>query len=177
MAVFSLLFIFSNNTFAQFEDFEGNANFKEGQIDVNVGLGLIPTFLGSGIGVRIPPVGASVEYAFTNEISGGAYLGISTSRNRNFSDITYRYAILGARAAYHFNLTEELDTYFGVMLGLTTVRTSYDSTIYPNFSPASNSIAYSFYGGARYPIADNLGLFGEIGYGISYITFGVALKI
>jgi len=176
IAVLSFLFISSNNTFAQSDDFAGNANFEQGQIDVNAGLGLIPTFFLGGFRAVIPPVSLSVDYAIDNEISVGGFVGIARSRNKTFSDVKYNYTLIGVRGAYHFNLTEGLDTYAGAMVGFNRVAADFDNSIFTDFS-ASNSFLWSIYGGARYPFADNLGVFGELGYGISYITVGVTAKL
>jgi hypothetical protein len=37
--------------------------------------------------------------------------------------------------------------------------------------------AYSFYGGARYRIANNMNVFGEVGWGVSLLTLGLDFKI
>jgi len=175
-AVITFLFIFSNNTFAQDYDFDETPNFSQGQIDVNAGIGLIsPLFIG-GFRAVVPPVSLSAEYAIDNDFSVGGFVGIARSRNKFVSEVKFNYTIIGVRGAYHFNLIESLDTYAGAMVGFNRQVADFDDTLFTSYS-ASNSIYWAVYGGARYSFAGNLGVFGELGYGISWITAGLTVKL
>lgn len=171
------LLLLSNNVFSQSEFFE-SPNFNKGQIDINLGIGLIPTFYSGSRGLL--PLSISGEYGITEDIGVGAYFGYSTSNASIFSnnDVRYTYAIFGVRGAYHVNVHEKLDGYLGVMLGYNRVSVKYDNdSFFTNYNPTSSSGIYSGFLGARYHITETMGAFAEIGYGISWLTLGFTTKL
>lgn len=163
-------------------------NFKAGDTHLSAGIGLFPTFY-SGYTTVIPPVSLSFEKGIEVSdipIGVGGYLGFSTSKSSTyFGDYywSYTYIIAAARGAYHFELVKDdkLDTYVGLMLGYRFGHaTFHDPT--GNYGYVTNSgvlggAAYSFYGGARYRIANNMNVFGEVGWGVSLLTLGLDFKI
>jgi hypothetical protein len=174
-------------------------SFKKGQLDLNLDLGLGNNLAGPGL-TLIPPISASLEYGITDDISLGGYLGFAGSVskyngsewcnhgngvNYNYTDsYTWTYILIGVRGAYHFGRfikIDKLDVYAGLMLGNDFAHESYSTT-----SPCSDHIRYndvpyggffwSLYGGARYRFTNRFGVFGELGYGVSYLNIGVNFK-
>lgn len=177
IAITSLLF-FSNNTIAQFD--EPTPHFAEGQIDVNVGLGLFRTFY-TGLNTSIPPISISGEYGVSQNIGIGGYIGY-TSAKQSFTslDVKYNFTIIGLRGSYHVHIIDELDTYGGIMIGYNRVNANYkdEDPFFIGFDPsASSDVYWSAYLGARYPFSDDLSAFGEIGYGIAWLNLGVSFKM
>ena len=94
--------------------------------------------------------------------------------------------IVAARAAYHLDElnTKDVELYFGVIVGfrIQTYRYStnnINSDPYgDNYKSKSTSInpALSIFAGGRWYFAKNVALFGEVGYGITYLTGGVSVK-
>lgn len=174
-------------------------------MDFNLGLGLGTTFYSRAAYTapgysftRIPTISASGEYAVTNAIGVGGYFGYTSFKWtyasswynnggwHNYVD-TYKYSffILGARGAYHFDefiKIDKLDCYAGLMLGYNIAKATY-STTDPSrgniaYTGASyGGFAYSVFAGARYRFTDNIGVFGELGYGISILNIGLNVKI
>ena len=174
---FTLLLLLSNNTFSQSDFFE-SPNFSEGQIDVNIGIGLIPTFYSGNRGLL--PLNISGEYGITDDISVGGYIGFSTSRSSviNKNDVRYTYTIIGVRGSYHVDLDENLDAYLGLTLGYNRVGVRYDDDfLFPGYNPTRSSGIYSGFIGSRYHFNENMGVFAEVGYGISWLTFGFTTKL
>lgn len=172
-----LLLLLSNNLFSQSDFFE-SPNFSEGQIDINIGVGLIPTFYTGNRGLL--PLSVSGEYGVTDDISVGGYVGFSTSNSSVITknDVRYTYTIIGIRGSYHVNLSEKLDTYFGLMLGYNRVNVKYDDDFFfANYNPTSSSGIYSGFIGSRYHFNEKMGVFAEIGYGISWLTLGFTTKL
>ncbi|WP_291722274.1 porin family protein [Bernardetia sp.] len=165
-SILSLLFVFTLSS--------AQAQYEQGQLDVNLGVGLLPTFFGSGTSQAIPPVGLSVEYGVTDNISVGGYAAYASTKIDGFDDWGYNYTILGARGAYHFNVNNErFDPYVGALLGYNIVSFTGDD----DFTGATASgFAWSGFLGARYRFTDNIGVFGELGYGISILQLGLNLK-
>lgn len=147
--------------------------YNEGDNDLNAGIGLGSTLVGS---LTLPPIAASYEIGFTPEISGGGYLGFAMSED-SWSSYTWKYThiIIGARGSYHFYNTNNMDIYAGLMVGYNVV--SVDSPGDYNYSAASSGITYSAFVGAKYYFSDTFGAFAELGYGVAYLSLGVTLKL
>lgn len=164
-------------------------SFKKGNIAFNAGIGL--SSLGTTYGnTVIPPVSATVDYALPIgdlPLSFGALFGITTA-DWTYSDGSgtygYGYSIIaiGVRGAYHFNFdVKGLDTYAGLMLGYYIVNSTYTGTgAYSSLAGtagAASTIGWGTYVGARYFFIPNVGAFAELGYGFTFITAGVTVKI
>lgn len=151
--------------------------FQQGQIDLNLGVGLGATFGTGDIGL---PLSLSLDYGINDNISIGGYVGYAGS-NENLpfvGEISYTYLIVGARGAYHFDVTENLDTYAGLLLGYNISSVSIENSIAgaPE-RDAGGGFTYSIFAGARYHFTDKIGAFGEIGYGISVLNLGLTVKL
>ena len=91
---------------------------------------------------------------------------------------------MGLRGAYHFNefvKIDKLDLYAGLMLGYNIASETFSSTDPSRtniayYGSSYGGFAYSFFGGARYRFTDNIGVFGELGYGISILNIGLNIK-
>lgn len=142
-----------------------------GAMDINVGLGLGSTLTGTGI-----PFNASLGYGINENISVGGYLGFaSTKQDLGVGTWNYTNIIIGGRGSYHHVLVNDIDTYAGVMLGYNIASASWDGPGNPSVSVGG--LSYSGFVGARYHFTEKLGAFGEVGYGIAYLQFGLALKM
>ncbi|MFC5623713.1 outer membrane beta-barrel protein [Algoriphagus winogradskyi] len=151
--------------------------FQQGQMDLNIGVGLVPTFGTGDVGI---PLSASLDYGITDQISIGGYLGYAGSNDNIpfLGKISYTYLIFGARGAYHFELTEKLDTYAGLLLGYNVASVSIENSSPGMPEPdAAGGFTYSVFGGARYHFNEKIGAFGEIGYGISVLNLGLTVKL
>ncbi|MCU0448953.1 MAG: porin family protein [Bernardetiaceae bacterium] len=165
--------------------------FEQGQIDVNAGVGLLPVGYGfgwnaTGYSGSFLPLSLSVDYGITDNISVGGYGNFyRVTYSTDFfgagrSRWSYNFIIVGARGAYHFPLgVDQLDAYGGVMLGYRIVNYTYtgpDADLFAGRNALTGGVAYSLFLGARYRFTDNIGVFGEFGYGVSLIQAGLNLK-
>lgn len=110
----------------------------------------------------------------------GGYLGYKSLTARDdFYNYKWSYTIIGIRSAYHYEFTDHLDTYGGLMLAYNVVSFT-DKTVYPygfSYSGASASgIDLSLYLGARYYFSSQWGAFAELGYGIATLQLGAVYK-
>jgi hypothetical protein len=177
LMVFTLCLCFSVGIFAQ------NV-FSQGDKVVNLGIG-IGNYYGADYTTKILPISASFEYGVKDQLFDensalgiGAYIAY-TSNKREFIlyEENYSHFILGARGILHYQWVEKLDTYAGLMLGYDVSSSSLHGDIGGNkLSNSSGGFAFSIFGGARYYLADNISVFGEIGYGIAPIQLGVSFK-
>jgi zinc transporter ZupT len=154
--------------------------YKKGDKLLNAGLGLGSNF-GGGI-----PIGASFEYGIHEDISVGGYLGYGYYSYRWWgTTVSVSNFLLGARGSYHLgkfiDLGPQFDPYAGLLLGYNIASASIKSND-PNINRAFGSVSsggllFGAHIGLRYYHKENLGGFAELGYGISFLTVGVALKL
>jgi hypothetical protein len=154
---------------------------------VNFGLGLGSVhWAGSWYSTVIPPLSISYEKIIRDEILDvgfigiGAYLGFSSYKwDYGWGDYGYRLTnvLPGVRGSFHYPIIDRLDTYTGLMLGYEIVSSRVTGTPYTGFNPGGSRVVWSWYAGGRYFLNDNFMLMAELGYGITYLNIGVALKL
>jgi hypothetical protein len=176
--IFCLVSIFSSKVYSQV--------FNEQKVFAQAGFGFGSPYFANESTSSFPPIHFSAEYGITKNIGVGVMIGFAGSRYK-YSDIlgrsyqwTYRYFILGARGAYHYDLNEKTDLYGGLMLGANISSASFKSNFYEESlvsEPKSGGFILGLYGGARYMFTDDIGAFAELGYNISWLSFGVTLNI
>ncbi len=189
----AIVFTFTTAFGSQLNDQQTGADvestFVKGDKVFSVGLGIGSTLdIGRLYKTSVPPISLGVEVGVMDDfivedltLGAGGYLGYSSSRYRDsFGGTTwgwdYNYIIVGGRAAVHYPLVEKLDTYTGLMLGFNITTSKSYGTYVGNTSASSGGIMYSWFAGGRYYLTDSFAVMGELGYGIAYLTLGVALK-
>lgn len=183
----SILFTCANLINAQSKE------LKSGDLQLGLGIGLIPTYAADGGHVNVPPVSAKLTYQFNQKFSLGGFVAYSstTSQKKNYPDGTTRtydseQLMFGIRPAVHVNRFKSWDVYGGFMLGYSVPTVNEDinypaetnrDDLQPTFSrPAENKFLYSGFIGATYYLSPNLGINGEVGYGISLLNLGINYK-
>jgi opacity protein-like surface antigen len=187
-----------------FQDVKAQA-FEEGNSVVSVGYGLglgygrllnaysaYDGYKFSGFG----PVALGYEYGLTDNIGlglnvsyssyGATWIQSSAYDPFNVTEYDYKYrwstlAIM-ARGAYHFDIrNDDLDLYAGLGLGFLKFGYKWTSDD-PTFNEENQNVSlgtplgYQIFGGLRYYLSDNVGLYAEVGYGISVLNAGLAFK-
>ena len=149
-------------------------SFEKGQQNFQIGIGLGSTFMVSG-GSGTPPINASYEFGITDKISLGAFAGYASQKiDLGIADWKYNYILAAAKGAYHFDFgVEKLDPYAGVLLGYNIASVSTSSNL-PGAS--AGGVLWGAHAGARYYLTPAIGVFGELGYGISWLQVGVSFK-
>ncbi len=170
----------------------GNAQsfFKDTKV-VSAGIG-IGSSLGSfshgsqSLGISAQYEQGVWEIGGPGVISLGGYVGTKgfsydgRSGSYEYSQ-KWNYTIVGVRSAYHYNgiNNEKFDVYGGLMLSYNIL--SYKFKDNGGNSPiatsgGSSGLGLTAYLGGRYFFAENFGAFAELGYGVSYLTLGLAYK-
>ncbi|MBA2612624.1 MAG: hypothetical protein H0U95_11670 [Bacteroidetes bacterium] len=184
----------------------GSACFNESSHVLNVGIGFgtrgyYHYTRGYGYSYHSGPMfSLSYEQALPKKIGPGylgvgAYLGYQHAYlefdnyyyngNQYYYRHNWRYMLIAARAAYHLDIlnSEKAELYFGAIIGIRYQSYSYETnSIDPNknlYELRSNSIypVGSLFVGGRWYFVPKVALFGEIGYGTSYLTLGVSFKL
>ena len=171
LVVFFVLFGFSWGASAQEEA------FNKGDRVVQLGVGLGNYFDRPGYKTKVPPVSGSFEVGILDLLDGkgaigvGGYLAYTSFGTKGIDKFTVSDLIIGPRGTFHYQFVEKLDTYAGLMLGYDIVSYSHtDSNL------SGSEFISSFYVGARYYLADKIAVFGEFGYGIAPMEFGISYK-
>ena len=159
--------------------------FAVGDKVVNAGIGF-GNVLYSGLGYKstVPPVSVSFEKGIKDGILDkgiigvGGYLGY-TSWKWDGGGWGWKYSnlIVGARGVFHYPLVDKLDSYAGLMLGY-GIATSRDFGVTTGVDPYSGGgLTFSGYIGGRYYFTDKYAAMAELGYGITYLNLGIAIKL
>lgn len=153
----------------------------QGDMNLNAGFGA-----GFSVGVgklSLPPLGASLDYSLSNNLSVGGLVQYSQSTFNltESNDFRYSYMIVGARVNYHFGNSDKLDPYVGGVLAYNIFKAKYigsDAT-YEDFIPDVSVSAFlpGVHIGARYALSDRFGLFGEAGYTTTIVRLGVNFRL
>lgn len=176
LTIFAAILLIASNVFAQGYNQNGKA------LNIGAGIGLV----GLAGDATLPPLSVGLQFGLTDKISVGGIVGYAGSSDK-FSILAtsyewkYSYIIVGARGEYHFmEPSNKLDAYAGLTLGYNVVSVTEPSNL-PKFgisySASSSSLLYGFHAGARYALSNSWGVFGELGYGIGYITAGAFFRL
>ncbi|HEY1010284.1 MAG TPA: hypothetical protein VGE58_09245 [Daejeonella sp.] len=155
--------------------------FQKGTTAANVGIGL-GTALG-GLGKSRPAISASVDHGLweiggPGVISLGGYLG---NTGYKYTDLGYtakwNYVVAGVRGAYHYNgfaSVPNLDVYGGAMLGYNMVKYSSDGNDNSLSGNYGSGMGFSGFLGGRWFFNERIGVYTELGYGVSVLNAGVS---
>ncbi|MFP4458727.1 MAG: outer membrane beta-barrel protein [Candidatus Zixiibacteriota bacterium] len=157
-------------------------NVNDKVLQAGLGLGMAGLYGDSGV----PPVSVGLSMGYNDNISFGGLVGYASSKYtysyHDGSDYGWKYTYIAimARGSYHFDIlnSSDIDTYVGLSLGYNVVTSSEFGDWYGE--PTSASSSYLLYGahfGIRYYFNPNMGVFGELGYGLSYATVGLSFKL
>ncbi len=161
---------------------------KDNVLGVGFGIGGVYGF--SGFTNQSPAFGLQydrgiVELGMGGVIGVGGFIGYKSIVNKFqlFGD-TYKdkwsIVIIGARGTFHYDLfqVEKLDTYAGTMIAYHIVNKTedYPTQLFYTTTSHSSSVYASIFAGAKYYLSPQVAAFGELGYGVSWLTLGVSLK-
>lgn len=161
--------------------------FVKGDKVVNAGIGIGSTlYTGSYYKSTIPPLSVSFEKGIVDNIlekgvvGVGGYLGFASYKWDNLGwGWKYSNFILGARGTFHYPLVDKLDTYTGLMLGYQVVSSKEFGTLVPGYDYNSSTSGFisAWFVGGRYYFSEKFAAMAELGYGITYLNLGIAIKL
>ncbi len=188
--LFALCFsLFTQQAFAQNVTRE-EVEFKKGDIELSMGVGLLSTFRSKNATTKVLPVNFTMAYRLNQNVSLGGYFAYSSTEwePKPVADevpdeyLINHFYLAGLRAEGHFN-RERVDFYGGAMVAYNFSQI--DTNIDPDdpqpegvqIKDEDNGVfTYSGYVGVKYMMTKHIGLFGEIGHGASIISFGINTK-
>ena len=168
--------------------FAQTEQFKKGQVDIQVGVGFINTMntllkdAGTGATSKFttPPPVLSAEYGIIDQFSIGAFISQTNSEIR-LSDgslvETDKITFIGTRGLYHLDVHPKIDAYGGITLAYGIIKATQPGVFGdPDQTATNGNVYYQLTAGARYSFAKPLGVFFELGYGITVLNLGLNLK-
>jgi hypothetical protein len=167
-----------------------NDVFAKGDKAVNLQIGLLSTWYlgGAGYHSSMPQISISGDYALRDDWGPGVF-GVGAFIG--YHSYKYKYGVIGSdygwkytrfhiasRATYHYQFVDKLDTYAGVMLGVTIDRAKWYGGVNSNYtSDAGASLLSTVFAGARYYLTDNFSVMAELCiYDVALLNLGVSLK-
>lgn len=164
--------------------------FKKGDIVINGGIGFLPTANSPNVSSVVPPLSLSASYRVSKNAAIGAFAAYGSTQFR--SDLPAHAVIprssdsnqfmIGARASVHYDVNKT-SFYGGLMLGYNRESMVTDIPVVENdelpvYPTVTNGKAiYSAFLGTQHMLTKHLGIYGEVGYGISIFNVGFTLKL
>ena len=169
---------------------ETTKTFAKGDNVLGVGFGVGGVYGFSTYSSQSPVFGLQydrgiIELKMGGVIGVGGFVGYKSivyknnKNNGSYKD-KWNIIVIGARGTFHYDLfkVDKLDTYAGTMIAFHAVGHSYDypgNASYDGGKHASAAYA-SLFAGAKYYFAPAVAGFAEVGYGVSWLTAGIAFK-
>lgn len=159
--------------------------FEKGSkvLNLGVGLGGYGTW---GYHMVVPPVSASFEVGILDgildkgSVGVGGYVGLASYKddyNSSYGYWTFNRMFLGARGVFHYPFIDKLDTYGGLMVGFNSYMWKWHGESSSPIEPGNSGLGSSIFFGGRYYFNDKFAGMAELGYGISYLNLGIALRL
>lgn len=184
-----VVFLFANQA-VQAQQHPYDPIYEKGEMVIGLGIGVLPTLASPTIRSTTPPISLNVNYRIAKKASIGAFAAYgATSFNSDLPEHAViprssesKQYMFGVRGAAHYDVNKT-DFYGGLMLGY-----SYEETI-TNISQPDNDeiptdpvlkngkVLYTAFLGVNQRLTNKLGVFGEVGYGVSIFKFGVNFKL
>jgi hypothetical protein len=158
--------------------------FDEGDLVLSAGLGVGSTLYSYGTySTSMPLLFASGDYCLREDLGPGnlgvgAIIGYTSYKvDWVYDDYRVNTFIFGARGTYHFtDLVDNLDLYGGITIGAKIGSDTYHGNDIYDISTTSGFMPELF-AGARYYFTDNIGVMGELAYGIYVLKAGISFKL
>jgi hypothetical protein len=158
--------------------------FEKGFKVLNMGLGLgSSVYTESYYHLQFPLLSAAFEVGIVDHVLERGIIGVGGYAG--YYAYRYEYSksgwnssniVIGARGNFHYPLLEKLDTYTGLMLGYEVVGTEKFGTTDIDYNLPSSGIEWAWFVGGRYYFSEIFSALLELGYGITYLNLGVAIK-
>ena len=172
---------------------DGSQLFNKGDKDVNLMVGFVDTYnWGYAATTSIPAISLSVDYGLRDDwgpgvFSIGGFIGGSSSKY-SYNDLlgdkwSYKYSqfVVAARATYHYQFVDKLDTYGGVMAGIRHLSGKYTGTASSLFGSLGDYTYNHFFtpvfAGAKYYFTPKFSVMAELGWEVAWLNLGVCVKL
>lgn len=160
-------------------------------ININAGIGVLPTFLKDAGKAKILPMSISADYKLAKSFSVGAYFGYSSTEtgmvelnDGSTAQWTNNYKVAGVRLVAQSRSRDGWNVYGGMTVGYghsdIDMMVGEISKLKDNrgVRPQSGKMLMTGFIGGRYSFTDHVGIFSEVGLGgVSLATAGLSIRI
>ncbi len=159
-------------------------------LDVNAGIGMLPTFVKDAGKVRTLPLSLSADYQIAEHFSLGAFAGYSVTetglrflQDGSTAQWGNHFTIFGLRLAARSRQMGPWNVYGGLSGGysishINMIRGDLEKVKQDrNIQEISGKMLLTGFLGGRYSFTSRAGLFAELGYGISLAVIGLSMRI
>ncbi len=189
------LFIFSLSSISLSAQHYGKIEkieFEKGDLDISLGIGLMPTFIDKNTDAAIPPLSMTLTYRLKKNIAIASYFGYSITdyvmpaddKNELENEYSLRnnFYVAGLRGEGHF-VRDRMDFYGGGMIAYSFSKKNnvhlddtgrIENIIVDSFS---DQVTWSGLVGVKYLVSPKIGIYGEVCYGVSLFNAGVTFKL
>jgi hypothetical protein len=168
--------------------------FMQGQSVIQAGVGLPSLirpetdtllYFGEVKSTGSPMTQLRYEYGVTDNLGVGLLMGMSFAKvhytdntdPENLNGFDYSYFVAGARASWHQPMkSSRFDPYAVAFLGTCISRITAYGPSNPLEGAKHKSFLWSVHAGANFYVIKHLGVFAEVGYGVSVFNTGLTLK-
>ena len=172
-------------------------SYHQGRFSLSAGVGLLPAYMKDKSVNNSIPVNFRAGFRISKMFSMNAFAGFAsaTTETRSFGDGFATYLVnksmaIGIRGQMNKEVSNRMNIYGGVMLGyhfanineyLAGSQLPYERNLdaptpYDPNAP-EGKLLYAAYVGTSYFFTKSIGIFGELGYGISLLNMGFTFKI
>ncbi len=140
---------------------------KKGMSLANIGLGFVP-----GVGLNFSYDYGLIDTWGPGIFTIGGFIGFANwgKTYSGFGDYRVNQFAFAPRATYRYAINKSFEVYATAMLG--AYFESYSKYDFDNGS----GVFFGTTAGCRYTFSNNLSVFGEIGYNISYLNGGLSIS-
>ncbi len=185
-----LLLVFTLSTFTSPQT--ANAQkYKFDQWELRSGIGLTPTFIKDHAKTELQPLSFELRYRPNKKFSLGFLAGTSISQSYQKHHtgenrmVRNHFKMAALRGAVHSAPNDKWDCYGGLLLAYTKNDLEYtempdEKGNEPSFFPVEkprDGLFFSAFVGSSYKVYKKIHLFGELSYGLSIATAGIAVKL
>ena len=159
--------------------------------EASVGMGLLPTFIKDKSLTEVPPLMTGIDYRLNKKLSIGFFMG-HTKVQSSFNMVgdakpeTFQnnFSMIGLRFAIHSTYFEKWDLYGGMNYAYTISNIQVidgnveELILHKNFKPISGKMMISAFVGGKFKLKnERYSIFGEVGYGMSLLSFGFSRRL
>ena len=94
-----------------------NDIIKKGSLTLSPGIGIGTAWSDYGNKIGVPPLSVSLDIGIAPNITIGPYIAYSSTTETDYfsGDYTYTHLLIGAKGAYHFDISDKFTGHAGAM--------------------------------------------------------------
>ena len=167
-----------------------NRRAPQKYVDINAGIGILPTFVKDAGKVNAPPMSLTADFKLAEHFSLGAFAGYSVTetglrllRDGGTAKWRNRFSVVGVRLAAQSRPLGPWNIYGGMSVAYSHSNIDMmEGQIQKvkeekGIKESSGKILMGGFIGGRHSLTPRLGLFGELGFGISLATAGLSVRL